>query len=269
MKLAFGWRNKVASGAASLDYLNLGCGEHFSPDWTNVDLKGDDSQVIQHDLRKPLPFGDSSFSVVYHSHVLEHLSRPAGAAFVRECFRVLKGGGVLRVAVPDLERIARLYLESLDRAVAGDNFAAKRYEWIVLELIDQLAREQPGGEMLKYWRQNPMPAESFVFERMGHEARRVVERLRAKQNKVTERESSESPSDREAAEFRARGEVHKWMYDRFSLGELLKQTGFIDPRVRSATESAIPDFARFHLDAGPDDAVRKPDSLFMEALKPG
>ena len=268
MKLAFGWRNKSAPEIPALDYLNLGCGAHFSPEWVNVDLASDDPRVLAHDLRKPLSFAAASFSVVYHSHVLEHLSRSSGATFLGECFRVLKPAGILRVAVPDLEKIALLYLEALRGATASDESAARRYEWIVLELLDQMTREQPGGEMLKYWRQNPMPAESFVFERMGREVRRVIERLRAKPASAARREADAPPTDRQAAEFRARGEIHKWMYDRHSLAELLKQSGFTAPRLCAATESASPGFARMALDVDPDGSVRKPDSLFMEALKP-
>jgi hypothetical protein len=35
--------------------------------------------------------------------------------------------------------------------------------------MDQMVREESGGEMLKYWQQNPMPAEEFVIERTGRE----------------------------------------------------------------------------------------------------
>ena len=41
---------------------------------------------------------------------------------------MLAPGGLLRVVVPDLETIARLYLKNLDEAVAGDAEAASRYE---------------------------------------------------------------------------------------------------------------------------------------------
>ncbi|MEM9703666.1 MAG: class I SAM-dependent methyltransferase, partial [Planctomycetota bacterium] len=58
--------------------------------------------VLAHDLRDPLPFEDGAYDFVYHSHVLEHF-RPADVpAFLSECRRVLRPGGVLRVVVPDL-----------------------------------------------------------------------------------------------------------------------------------------------------------------------
>jgi predicted SAM-dependent methyltransferase len=268
MKPVFGWSSKrAARPAAALDFLNLGCGGCFHRDWVNVDFVSSDPAVIKHDLREKLPFGDSSFSVVYHSHVLEHLPRRAAPGFIRECHRVLKPGGILRVVVPDLEGIARLYLENLDAAVSGDAAARDRYEWIILEMLDQLVRDRGGGAMLEHWRKEPMPAEAFVIARMGQEARSAIEKARRKKKSGTQ--TDETPSAREEVEFRRKGEVHKWMYDRYSLGKLLAESGFVSAHVRRADESAIPRFAGFGLDTLPDGAVRKPDSLFMEAVKPG
>src|SRR5262249_15085538 len=70
----------------------------------------------------------------------------------------------------------------------------------------------------------------------------------------------------DVARFRSRGEVHQWMYDRFSLSQLLESCGFKNPVVRTAFESAIPGWSAFKLDEE-GGIVRKPDSLFMEAVK--
>jgi hypothetical protein len=59
-----------------------------------------------------------------------------------------------------------------------------------------------------------------------------------------------------------------WMYDRYSLASLLRKTGFQEIKICRADESKIPDFNRYGLDLEPNGAVRKPDSLFMEARKP-
>ena len=94
---------------------NLGCGSQICPDWINIDLVRTGPGVVAHDLSTGIPLPDASCEVVYHSHVLEHLRRPDARFFMRECFRVLKPGGILRVAVPDLEQICRQYLLALDR----------------------------------------------------------------------------------------------------------------------------------------------------------
>lgn len=254
----FGWRNKSREKAIEppLDYLNLGCGHRFHRDWVNIDIVARGRFVRQHDLRQPLPFADGSFSVVYHSHVLEHLTRDSGRAFLCECRRVLKSGGILRIAVPDLEMIARLYLENLDGALHGNRDAAQRYQWIVLELLDQMTREESGGQMGRYLKQEPVPARDFVLSRMGEQARRALQDRQSK------------PARPRSESFRESGEIHKWMYDRYSLGQLLTECGFVEAHACRADESGIPRFNEFHLDTDETGAARKPDSLFMEATNP-
>ena len=250
--------------------LNLGCGTQIHPEWTNVDIMPRDPGVINHDLNKRLPFEDESFEVVYHSHVLEHLTKEQGKAFVGECYRVLKPGGILRVVVPDLETIARLYLENLDKAEAGDETASNRHEWMLLELLDQMVRETSGGEMGRYFQLNPMPAEDFVIERFGHQVLEVIKPMRANPA-MTNRHVPPLPRQidaMEAARFRQSGEIHKWMYDRRSLGRLMADSGFSQILVRKVEESRIPDFGKYYLDRLPNGSTRKPDSLFMEAVKP-
>ena len=68
--------------------------------------------------------------------------------------------------------------------------------------------------------------------------------------------------------FRRGGEIHFWMYDRYSLGKVLKESGFKDLRIMNAAESQIPGFVSFNLDTEPDGTVYKPESLYMEAIKP-
>lgn len=246
--------------------LNLGCGSSFHPDWVNIDFIPASSKVIAHDLRKPLPVGSNSWDVVYASHVLEHFSRGEARAFLMECYRVLRPGGVLRIVVPDLEMIARLYLQYLEEAAAGDAQAAARHEWMTLEMLDQLTRECSGGEMMRYWQRNPMPAEDFVIERAGAEVRRFLEAN--PRNGMPLHESPAQSLAEEYIKFRGTGENHKWMYDRVSLRQLLESLSFSSARQCAAAESSIEGFAGFLLDTNTDGSTRKPDSLFMEATKP-
>jgi hypothetical protein len=67
--------------------------------------------------------------------------------------------------------------------------------------------------------------------------------------------------------FRRSGQVHLWMYDRLSLERLLEEVGFIEVRICQADESRIGQFNSFNLDTL-NGRTRKPDSLFMEAVRP-
>jgi predicted SAM-dependent methyltransferase len=87
--------------------------------------------IMVYDLSKGIPAADNSVDVVYHSHLLEHLDRAVGDRFMREVHRVLRPGGIQRIAVPDFERCARAYLdhlESNDGSVDHDDFIAPMLE---------------------------------------------------------------------------------------------------------------------------------------------
>jgi predicted SAM-dependent methyltransferase len=253
----------------NIKLLNLGCGSRYHRDWINIDFVSSSSDVISYDLTGRLPFSESEIDVVYHSHLLEHFRKDHALYFLTECFRILKPGGIIRVAVPDLEQIVRAYLELLDNSLKDDEIAKKRYDWIMIEMLDQMVRNQSGGNMLKYWRQNPMPAEDFVIQRVGSEALNFMNQVRnSMPDIVVKGQSSSKENDPfEIGVFRLSGEVHQWMYDRYSLKVLLEQAGFKKISQRSADESSIKDFNSYFLDIKSDGSVRKPDSLFMEAVK--
>ena len=280
--------------------LNLGCGNRFHPSWVNLDISPRHPSVLQHDVNRGIPFWDDHFDVVYHSHMLEHIRRRDVQPFLQECRRVLKPGGILRVATPDLERICELYLDRVRGATTADAPAASDHEWLVLEMFDQIAREQSGGDMIAYLRQDQLPNQSFVLERIGEEGREILHSIRRDKapTKVSARHGFASrvvrgigrranrvlPAIREAlikswyghdapraleiGKFRLGGEVHHWLYDRVSLSRALRDAGFCEPVARRAHESAIESWPKFHLDTTTAGEVIKPDSFFMEAAKP-
>jgi SAM-dependent methyltransferase len=55
------------------------------------------------DLASALPYPDGAFEAIFGAHVLEHLTPDEADTLLRECRRVLRPGGVLRVSVPDLD----------------------------------------------------------------------------------------------------------------------------------------------------------------------
>jgi SAM-dependent methyltransferase len=61
------------------------------------------------DVTRPLPYPDASFRAAFGSHVLEHLTPGEAEALLRELHRVLRPGGILRLAVPDLDAVIAAY----------------------------------------------------------------------------------------------------------------------------------------------------------------
>lgn len=271
-------------------YLNLGCGQRFHPEWTNIDFVSNSEYVIAHNLLDGIPFPDESFEVVYHSHVLEHFTKTDGKKFLEECFRVLKPNGIIRIAVPDLERIAREYLKNLELALQGDSKAQANYEWIMLEMYDQTVRTKSGGDMAAYIFQEHISNEEYVFQRIGEEGRALRKAYMNSKNQSFTQTSQKNKGDIikkilskgksllvkiifskeqkyiEIGRFRLSGEVHQWMYDRYSLSKLLKEVGFRDIQIRNAFESNIPNWNDFEIESK-NGVIFKPDSLFIEAIK--
>ena len=80
------------------------------------------ADIFIHDIRKPLPFEDNSFAAIYAAHLLEHLYPDKARALLKECYRVLEPGGVLRIVVPDLRVIINDYVKAteINSAPAGE-----------------------------------------------------------------------------------------------------------------------------------------------------
>ncbi|MBN8596290.1 MAG: methyltransferase domain-containing protein [Planctomycetes bacterium] len=93
--------------------LRLHIGGHEKREgWTIMDTLPGPQVDILGNCRDLSQFADGSVAEIYASHVYEHLSYmnelvPA----LEEAFRVLKSGGLLRLGVPDLEVLCRLFLK--------------------------------------------------------------------------------------------------------------------------------------------------------------
>ena len=86
------------------NYLNIGYWRHLDSDVVYVNPNGvEGTYLLNHDLVLGIPASDNSLEVIYHSHLLEHLSYKEGIAFTANCFKALAPGGIMRVLVPDLE----------------------------------------------------------------------------------------------------------------------------------------------------------------------
>ena len=86
--------------------LDLGGASAGKNGWRSVDRTA--TCDIYWDLRRGIPFPNSSVDHVYSSHLFEHLSFEEGQKLMQESIRVLKSGGTFSICVPN----ARIYIES-------------------------------------------------------------------------------------------------------------------------------------------------------------
>ncbi len=90
--------------------LHVGCHYHLLCGWLNSDYFPISEKVMFLDATRPFPFPDASFDFIFSEHMIEHIPYPAGCAMLKECSRVMKPGGKIRISTPNLSFLIDLYL---------------------------------------------------------------------------------------------------------------------------------------------------------------
>lgn len=88
--------------------LQIGGGWSLFEGWLNTDIETIPG-VMWMDATQRFPFGDETFQYVYSEHMIEHVPYGKGERLLRECYRVMRRGGAIRIITPDLSAIIRLY----------------------------------------------------------------------------------------------------------------------------------------------------------------
>jgi SAM-dependent methyltransferase len=243
-------------------FLNIACGTRMSWEWANIDfspyarlkkhtifsallhkvgllsqerydkLNRIDPDILHWDvLRRSIPFPDNTFDGIYHCHFIEHVQKTAAEAFLKECLRVLKPGGIMRVVFPDFEFSVKRYIIALNKLHENDKSAHEEHEDAIYDILYQIVTDVPDHN------KNEKP---FV--------------------KFTERIIRGSGIDM--------GWAHRWMYDRFSMKRVLEKEGFCSVRFLDAHKSDIPDFGKYHLDVDENGTpYYSTGSVYLEARK--
>ncbi len=92
--------------------LCLGSGAMVRPGWLNTDISPPRNGIVYLDATKRLPFQDDALDIIYAEHMFEHIPLADGWALLKEGFRVLKPGGRIRLATPNLDNLRRLLTDS-------------------------------------------------------------------------------------------------------------------------------------------------------------
>ena len=95
---------------SNLKKINIGGGEWHRNSWENLDI------IYNYKLENQLlkPFQSNSINLIYTSHCIEHLKFETTSALLNDAYRVLKTGGILRIVVPDTDKLFDIYKENKD-----------------------------------------------------------------------------------------------------------------------------------------------------------
>lgn len=196
----------------------------------------------------------------------------------------MKPGGVIRLVTPDLEELSRTYLKLLDELRANPSKEAEsKYDWIRLELFDQIVRDRSGGDTHAFLAKSDEKIRQYVIDRIGYTAKALfanntnrprkynLVELFKKINRIPRRLKLMAMSifTTEALRigyFRRSGEVHRYMHDVYSLTLMLHNAGFSSVERVDANRSSIQDWGKFELDIVGGE-VDGPYSLYVEARR--
>ena len=92
--------------------LHIGCGEKFIPGFIHIDIRKFPHIDYVAQANNLYMFEDNSVDLIYSCHVLEHFKRTQTISVLQEWHRLLIKGGVLRIAVPDFEKLAEIYIST-------------------------------------------------------------------------------------------------------------------------------------------------------------
>ncbi len=173
LKPVYNYQRKVAKArikATSSTYrkLHLGCGSVHIDGYCNVDITDSPVVDIIDDVAKLNKFGNNFAEQIYACHVLEHFSHAEVQQVLQRWFDVLQPGGEVRISVPDLDKIVKIYLDNWEHFQTPGNTP-----WIGLIYGGQIDRydfHKTGFNLC--WMSNLLNSVGFVdveeYEHMPH-----------------------------------------------------------------------------------------------------
>lgn len=124
--------------------VNIGAGPFGEEGWVNIDMLRRKNIVFTYDCRRKMPFKSNSINRIRCEHVLEHLDRKEEVPFfLKECYRCMKPGAVLRVIVPDVKLFIKAYYENSKEGwdKLKESFFGFDEEWLPMDVLNHIFRQ--------------------------------------------------------------------------------------------------------------------------------
>lgn len=110
--------------------LHLGCGRRHIEGFLNIDARELDGVDIVDDVKTLNRFKSNTVELIYASHILEHIKRLEYLDVLRRWYDILEDGGILRMAIPDMEKVFEHYSKNKDLLILrGFLWGGQTYEF--------------------------------------------------------------------------------------------------------------------------------------------
>lgn len=153
--------------------IDLACGQNKQPDHIGVDIAGDCD--IKHDLFNnfPYPFEDNYADEIFSSHFIEHIpmeyinGKDKLFAFMDECHRILKPGGILKLIFPNALSVRAFQDPTHRRFIPAMTVYYFSKEWREVNKLDHYNCEcnfsfVVGEAINPYWQNRSTEAKQFA-----------------------------------------------------------------------------------------------------------
>lgn len=124
--------------------VNFGAGPFGEEGWINIDMFRMKNISFTYDCRRKVPLKDNTVARIRCEHMLEHLDRKEETPiFLKECYRCMIRGAVLRIIVPDVSLyIKACYLQTEEAwADIGIPKESMNENWQPMDIMNHVFRQ--------------------------------------------------------------------------------------------------------------------------------
>ena len=135
--------------------IEFGAGGHQVPGWLHTDRDAS-GHVLPLDITQPFPIADRTFDYVYSEHMIEHVTFEQGRFMLRECFRIMKAGSIIRIVTPCIGFLIHLFSE------ARSELENRYIEWATKQFVPSAPKPLPSlvfNNFVRNW------GHQFIYDR--------------------------------------------------------------------------------------------------------
>ena len=243
--------------------LHFGYNDITPDGWLNIDVVKKQDNVYNYNPNFGLPFLDESFDIIYVRDILERISESRSKNFLIDCLRTLNPGGVIRIAIKDLEGLCKNYLNEAEKLKNSDSSDELRLNFAKIELLDNLTLEGKAGKIEKFVKENFDKEKQYIIDRIGKDSANNIKNSNTQIAYANETALPAINSDEIIS-------LNKYcnLFDFYGLKKILKDVGFKEITKKAYNESFSEDYLNYNIDSDDEGKIKHPDEIFIEARKP-